>query len=180
MKMYSAKRMQAGVPALPGNERAVLLILFLALFVGTADTQIFSPYLPLLAKTFDTTPGVFGRVVAIYSVCAAAAALMAGVASDVRGHGLFLKAALGLFTASELATAYSSSVTMFIVLRGVTGLSAGVISACTISYAADYFPYKARGKAMGIIMASYFAAATIGVVGLAKIADRAGWPAGYE
>src|SRR5262249_26321683 len=110
----------------------------------------------------------------------AAAALMAGLASDVRGHALFLKLGVGLFTISQVATAYSASVQTFIFFRGVTGLAAGAISACTISYAADYFPYRTRGRAMGIIMASYFAAATIGVVALAKIADSASWRAGYQ
>jgi len=162
------------------TERIVLLVLFLALFVGTADNQIMGPLLPVLAKYFNTTPGEFGRVVTVYSICAAIAALMTGIASDLRGQAWFLKGAMALFAASAIATSFAQSAQIFTILRGLTGISAGVISSCTISYAADYFPYKERGRAMGIIMASYFAASTLGVVGLGILADHAGWPASYR
>src|SRR5882724_5169235 len=161
-------------------ERIVLLVLFLALFVGTADNQIMGPLLPVLAKSFGRTAGEFGRVVTVYSMCAAVAALMTGLAADLRGQAWFLKGAMALFAASAVATSFASSAQVFTILRGLTGISAGVISSCTISYAADYFPYKERGRAMGIIMASYFAAATLGVVGLSVLADRVGWPVSYQ
>jgi DHA1 family inner membrane transport protein len=161
-------------------ERIVLLVLFLALFVGTADNQIMGPLLPVLAKSFGKTAGEFGRVVTVYSLCAAVAALMTGLAADLRGQAWFLKGAMALFAASAISTSFAPSAPVFTILRGLTGISAGVISSCTISYAADYFPYKERGRAMGIIMSSYFAACTLGVVGLGILADRAGWPAGYQ
>jgi len=162
------------------SERVVLLVLFLALFVGTADNQIMGPLLPVLSKAFGTTPGEFGRVVTVYSICAAIAALTTGLAADLRGQAWFLKGAMALFAASAVATSFASSEQIFTVLRGLTGISAGVISSCTISYAADYFPYKERGRAMGIIMSSYFAACTLGVVGLGVLADRTSWPVAYQ
>ena len=106
------------------THRAVLLVLFLALFVGTLDNQIMGPYLPILAKYFNTNAGDFGRVVTIYSICAALAALMTGFAADLHGQSLFLKIAILLFAIAELTISHAQSIQSFIILRGVTGLAA--------------------------------------------------------
>src|SRR2546427_11893045 len=59
--------------------------------------------------------------------------------------------------------------------RALTGLAAGTISTCAIAYAGDWFPYKVRGKAIGLISSAYFAAPIVGVPLAGQIADRFGW-----
>jgi len=59
--------------------------------------------------------------------------------------------------------------------RALTGLAAGTLSTCSITFAADWFPYNVRGRAIGLISAAYFAAPILGVPIAAQIADRFGW-----
>jgi DHA1 family purine base/nucleoside efflux pump-like MFS transporter len=57
----------------------------------------------------------------------------------------------------------------------VTGLAAGTLSTCSITFAADWFAYNVRGRAIGLISSAYFAAPILGVPIAAQIADRFGW-----
>ena len=59
--------------------------------------------------------------------------------------------------------------------RALTGLAAGTLSTCSITFAADWFPYQVRGRAIGLISSAYFAAPILGVPIAAQIADRFGW-----
>jgi predicted MFS family arabinose efflux permease len=61
------------------------------------------------------------------------------------------------------------------VARALTGLAAGTLSTCSITFAADWFAYNVRGRAIGLISASYFAAPILGVPIAAQIADHYGW-----
>jgi predicted MFS family arabinose efflux permease len=59
--------------------------------------------------------------------------------------------------------------------RALTGFAAGTLSTCSIIYAADWFDYRVRGRALGLISSAYFAAPIFGVPLAAQIADRYGW-----
>src|ERR1019366_2095932 len=59
--------------------------------------------------------------------------------------------------------------------RAVTGLAAGTLSTCSVTFAADWFAYQVRGRAIGLISSAYFAAPILGVPIAAQIADRFGW-----
>ena len=59
--------------------------------------------------------------------------------------------------------------------RALTGLAAGTLSTCSITFAADWFAYNVRGRAIGLISSAYFAAPILGVPIAAQIADRFGW-----
>jgi DHA1 family purine base/nucleoside efflux pump-like MFS transporter len=61
--------------------------------------------------------------------------------------------------------------------RIATGMGASMLSLNTISYAADFFPYRNRGWAMGCIFASYFAALILGVPLGSWIGEKFGWNA---
>jgi predicted MFS family arabinose efflux permease len=50
-----------------------------------------------------------------------------------------------------------------------------MLSTCSITYAADWFEYSVRGRALGLISSAYFAAPILGVPLAAQIADRYGW-----
>src|SRR4029079_7288785 len=58
----------------------------------------------------------------------------------------------------------------------LTGIAAGTLSTCSLSYAADHYPYARRGRAMGVLSMAYFAAFVLGVPVGAVIAARSGWP----
>jgi len=153
----------------------VALILFGVLFLGVSDTQLVAPLLPLIAQDLNTTPGHAGIIVTTYSLAAAAFALFVGPLSDRVGRKKVLLSGLILFTIASFLTYHVSSFNALVILRAMTGLAAGTLSTCALSFAGDYYPYEQRGRAMGILSMGYFVAFVVGVPAGAIAAARLGW-----
>jgi MFS transporter, DHA1 family, inner membrane transport protein len=153
----------------------VIANLFLLLFLGLADNQMIAALLPALVKSFGIDLSTAGLLVVIYSLAAAVAAFFSGTLSDHYGRRRFLLAGVAFFALASWAAARSRTFNELMFARGLTGLAAGTLSTCSITFAADWFPYKVRGRAIGLISSAYFAAPILGVPIAAQIADRFGW-----
>jgi MFS transporter, DHA1 family, inner membrane transport protein len=153
----------------------VIANLFLILFIGVADHQIIAPLLPAIAAFLGVSVRAIGLLVVVYSLAAAGAALVVGVWSDRLGRNVFLTGALLVFSLSSWATAYATDLAWLLLCRILTGMAAGVLSACSIAYAGDYFAYRIRGKALGYISMANWAATVVAVPVAAYVADRLGW-----
>ncbi len=149
--------------------------LFLLLFLGLADNQMIAALLPSLVSSFDISVATAGLLVVVYSVAAALSAFFSGTLSDHYGRRRFLLAGVVLFAVASWAAAESRTFREFMLARAVTGLAAGTLSTCSITYAADWFAYNVRGRAIGLISSAYFAAPILGVPIAAQIADHFGW-----
>jgi len=158
-----------------GFQWTVALILFGVLFLGVSDTQLVAPLLPLIARDLGTTPGHAGIIVTTYSLAAAAFALIIGPLSDRIGRKKILISGLALFALTSFLTYHVSTFGALIILRAITGLSAGTLSTCALSFAGDYYPYHQRGRAMGVLSMGYFVAFVVGVPAGALAAARLGW-----
>jgi len=158
-----------------GFQWTVALILFGVLFLGVSDTQLVAPLLPLIARDLGTTPGHAGIIVTTYSLAAAAFALIIGPLSDRIGRKKILISALAVFALTSFLTYHVSTFGALIILRALTGLSAGTLSTCSLSFAGDYYPYNQRGRAMGVLSMGYFVAFVVGVPAGALAAARLGW-----
>lgn len=153
----------------------VIANLFLILFIGVADNQIIAPLLPAIAAFLDVSVSATGLLVVVYSLAAAGTALVAGSWSDRSGRNVFLRVALLVFSLSALATSYAEDLKWLLLCRTLTGMAAGVLSACAIAYAGDYFAYRIRGKALGYISMANSAAMVVAVPVAAYVADSLGW-----
>jgi predicted MFS family arabinose efflux permease len=153
----------------------VIANLFLLLFLGLADNQMIAALLPSLVKSLGIDVSTAGLLVVAYSLAAAVAAFFSGTLSDHYGRRRFLLGGAVLFAVASWAAASSRTFNELILARAVTGLAAGTLSTCSITFAADWFPYKVRGRAIGLISSAYFAAPILGVPIAAQIADRFGW-----
>ena len=158
-----------------GFQWTVALILFGVLFLGVSDTQLVAPLLPLIARDLGTTPGHAGIIVTTYSLAAAAFALIIGPLSDRIGRKKILISGLAVFAFTSFLTYHVSTFGALIILRALTGLSAGTLSTCSLSFAGDYYPYNQRGRAMGVLSMGYFVAFVVGVPAGALAAARLGW-----
>lgn len=154
---------------------AVVVNLFLLLFLGVADNQMISPLLPLIQKSFAVDVRGAGRLVVAYSLAAALSALLSGGLSDHYGRKSFLVGAALAFAVFSLLTHWAASFSMLLLLRVLIGLCAGTISTCSIALASDVFPYEKRGRAIGTISSAYFAALILGVPIGSLVADRFEW-----
>jgi predicted MFS family arabinose efflux permease len=153
----------------------VIANLFLLLFLGLADNQMIAALLPSLVKSFGISVSTAGLLVVVYSLAAAVAAFISGTLSDHYGRRRFLLAGVAFFAAASFASSQSRTLSELMLARALTGLAAGTLSTCSITFAADWFPYNVRGRAIGLISSAYFAAPILGVPIAAQIADRFGW-----
>jgi predicted MFS family arabinose efflux permease len=153
----------------------VIANLFLLLFLGLADNQMIAALLPSLINAFGISVSTAGLLVVVYSVAAAVAAFFSGTLSDHYGRRRFLLAGVAFFAVASWAASASRTFTEFALARALTGLAAGTLSTCSITFAADWFPYQVRGRAIGLISSAYFAAPILGVPIAAQVADRFGW-----
>src|SRR5579872_5145128 len=153
----------------------VIANLFLLLFLGLADNQMIAAILPALVKSLKITVSTAGLLVVVCSAAAAVASFFSGTLSDHYGRRWFLLAGAGFFAVSSFAAFESTSFHQLLLARAMTGLAAGTLSTCSVTFAADWFPYEVRGRAIGLISSAYFAAPILGVPIAAQIADRFGW-----
>jgi predicted MFS family arabinose efflux permease len=153
----------------------VIAGLFLLLFLGLADNQMIAALLPSLVGSLHVSIGVAGLLVAVYSLTAALASFVSGTLSDHYGRKRFLLLGVVLFAASSWVASHSATFHALVLARALTGFAAGMLSTCSITYAADWFEYRVRGRALGLISSAYFAAPILGLPLAAQIADRYGW-----
>lgn len=151
------------------------LLLFAILLLGNSDTQLVSPLLPLIAEDLATTPGRAGLIVSSYSIAAAMFALLVGPLSDRAGRKPILVAGLMAFSAASLVTHVTEDFSTLVIARMATGLAAGGLSTSALSYAADFYPYAQRGRAMGVLSMAYSFAFVIGVPAGSILAAMLGW-----
>jgi predicted MFS family arabinose efflux permease len=153
----------------------VIANLFLLLFLGLADNQMIAALLPALVKSLGISISTAGLLIVVYSLAAAVAAFFSGTLSDHYGRRRFLLAGAAFFAVASWAAAHSRTLNELMLARAMTGLAAGTLSTCSITFAADWFAYNVRGRAIGLISSAYFAAPILGVPIAAQIADRYGW-----
>ncbi len=153
----------------------VIAILFSLLFLGLADNQMIAALLPALVKSFHIDVSTAGLLVVAYSVAAAVASFFSGTLSDHFGRRRFLLAGAVVFSAASWAAGESHTWNQLLLARALTGLAAGTLSTCSVTFAADWFAYNVRGRAIGLISTAYFAAPILGVPIAAQVADRFGW-----
>jgi len=115
-------------------------------------------------------------IVTTYSLAAAAFALVVGPISDRVGRKKVLIAGLLLFSTASVLVYHITSFRTLLIVRMLTGISAGTLSTCSLSYAADHYSYSQRGRAMGVLSMAYFAAFVISIPVGALVAARLGWP----
>ena len=153
----------------------VIADLFLLLFLGLADNQMIAALLPSLLGSLHVSVGLAGLLVAVYALAAALSSFISGVLSDHYGRKRFLLLGVLLFAASSWVASRTGTFQALLLARTLTGFAAGMLSTCSITYAADWFEYGVRGRALGLISSAYFAAPILGVPLAAQIADRFGW-----
>ena len=153
----------------------ILVFLFLIGLLGELDYQLIPPLLPLLAKDFRVEPGYGGRAVTVYSLSSAFFSLLFGYLSDRFGRKLFILLGLLGFSTAAFFTRYAGSMETFFLLRFLSGMATGAIVPSITSFAADYFRYAQRGRAMGILSMPYFLAAIVGIPLAAVVASTWGW-----
>jgi len=153
----------------------LILILFLALFLASVENQLLIPLLPTLSRQFHVSMEWAGWLFSSYALSAALFTFLLGPATDRYGRARFLAAGLGLLAFSSFMMSQAESFTAVFILRAVSGGAAGVSAASIAGLVGDHFSYDRRGRVMGIVLSSYFAALILGIPLSAWIAETWTW-----
>jgi len=159
----------------PQREKMVIATLFGVLFLATVDNQLLIPLLPTLGREFGVSVQNLGWLFSSYALAAGLCSLLLGPLSDRFGRVVFLRLGLVFFCLIALSTYFSQGYSQLFWFRGMTGLAAGLLSTCTASLVGDFFPYERRGRIMGVVLSSYFAALILGVPLAAWVAQIWNW-----
>ncbi|MGA2708623.1 MAG: MFS transporter [Steroidobacteraceae bacterium] len=147
-----------GVPAW----RRLMPVLFIGVFMSALDTAVIGPAIPALRVAFGVDNRAVGLVMSVYvlfSLCSTA--LMANL-SDRYGRRPIYLASVACFALGSLLIALSPRFWMLIVSRAVQGIGAGGITPTASAVVGDSFPAAERGKALGLIGATYGMAFVLG------------------
>ncbi len=137
-------------------------VLFIGVFMAALDTAVIGPAIPALREAFGVDNSAVGLVVSafvLFSLCSAV--LMANL-SDRYGRRPIYLASVALFGLGSLLTASSPRFWMVVASRIVQGLGAGGITPTAGAVIGDHFAPAERGRALGLIGATYGMAFVLG------------------
>ncbi len=142
--------------------RALLPVLFIGVFMAALDTAVIGPVVPALREGFGVDNRTVGLVISgfvLFSLCSTV--LMANL-SDRYGRRPIYLASVALFGLGSLLTALSPRFWMIIAGRIVQGFGAGGITPTAGAVVGDHFTPAERGRALGLLGATYGMAFVLG------------------
>ncbi len=150
-------------------------VLFIGVFMSALDTAVIAPAIPALREAF----GIDNREASLVMISfimfsLTSTALMANL-SDRYGRRPIYLASVALFALGSLLIAVSPSFWMIIVGRAVQGIGGGGIIPTASAVIGDAFPPKERGRALGLIGATYGMAFVLGPPLAALLMVVASW-----
>lgn len=148
-------------------------------FTYIMDFMIMMPLGPQFKRIFNIGPEMWSAVISSYAVAAAISGVLAIFLLDMvdrRKALLFLYAG---FIISTVLIGLANTIEMLLAARFLTGLFGGILGALVLSIVGDVVPNERRGKAVGIIMTGFSAAASLGVpIGL-FLGTQYGWKSSF-
>jgi MFS family permease len=130
-------------------------VLFIAVFMAALDTAVVGPTIPTLRQAFGVDNRAVALVTTVFVLCSlASTALMANL-SDRHGRRPVFLTCVSIFALGSLLVAVSPSFGLIIASRAIQGIGAGGITPTASAVIGDVFPAEERGKALGLIGATF-------------------------
>jgi MFS transporter, DHA1 family, inner membrane transport protein len=157
-----------------------LLVLLAALqFTNNVDFMIMMPMGPKLMKIFDLSPQSFSWLVSSYTFAGAVSGFLASIFLDRFDRKKSLQFTYSFFILGTLGCALAPSYFWLLLFRLFAGLFGGILTAQIFSIVGDNIPASRRGRAMGIIMTAFSAAAVFGIPFCLWMAQYFSWHAPF-
>ena len=156
-------------------QKFVITILALTQFSVVLDFMVMSPLGDVLMKQMNLTTTQFGISVAAYAVSAGISGLLtAGFADRYDRKKLLLFFYVG-FILGTLFCGLSTTYTMLLAARIITGIFGGVIGSISMAIVADLFPIQQRGRVMGFMQMGFGASQVLGIPISLYLSNHWGW-----
>ena len=146
------------------NPWLIAIIVSIATFMEVLDTTIANVALTDIAGALSAGQDESTYVITSYLVSNAIVLPISGWLSEVIGRKRFYMLSVGLFTASSIGCASSTSLTMMLVFRVLQGIGGGGLAPVEQGIFADTFTTKTRPFAFGIYGITVVTAPALGPV----------------
>lgn len=158
-----------------GARRRIMTVLFIGVFMAALDTAIIAPAVPALRAAFGVDNSQIGMVTIVFSLCSlSSTALMAGLSDRHGRRPIYLLCVAG-FALGSLLIALAPSFALVLLGRAIQGLAAGGVTPTASAVVGDAFPPAERGRALGLIGATFGMAFLIGPLVASLILVVASW-----
>ncbi len=161
------------------KEQILLFILAAIQFAHIVDFMIMMPLGPQLMRLFEINPSQFGMLVSSYTFSAGIFGFAGAFFIDKFDRKTLLLYTFLGFTLGTFACAFAPNYVLLLSARIFTGAFGGVLGALVLSIVGDAIPHERRGRAMGIVMASFSVASVFGVPFSLYIASVWTWHAPF-
>ena len=146
--------------ALPS--RRLMPALFIGVFMAALDTAVIAPALPALREAFAIDHREAALLMVVFILCSLCSTALLANLGDRHGRRPVFLGSVACFAAGSLLIALSPSFWMVLVGRAVQGVGAGGITPTASAMIGDAVAAHERGRALGLIGATYGMAFVLG------------------
>ena len=158
------------------SAQVVLLVLcFFIVAIDGFDTAAIGFIAPAIKADWSLTPGQLGPLFGAGLFGLMAGAFAIGPVADRLGRKTVLIFAVGFFGLACLASAFSPSLNVLILLRFVTGLGLGGAMPNAITLTSEYCPEARRSSLVTLMFCGFTVGSALGGVLAAQITHDYGW-----
>jgi EmrB/QacA subfamily drug resistance transporter len=159
------------------NPWLVLVLVCLAQFMVVLDATIVNVALPTIQNDLDISETNLQWIVNAYTLTFGGFLLLGGRAGDLMGRKKVFLAGVVLFTFASLMCALAQGATWLILMRGLQGLGAALVSPAALSIVTATFREGAeRTKALGVWSAIAVGGGAVGLLLGGILVDLLSWP----
>ena len=142
--------------------RRLLPVLFIGVFMSALDTAVIGPAIPALREAFDVDNRQVGLVMTVFILCSLCSTALMASLSDRYGRRPIYLFSVACFALGSLLIALSPRFWMIVASRAIQGVGAGGITPTASAVIGDSFPAAERGRALGLLGATYGMAFVLG------------------
>lgn len=132
------------------QEKLIILVTSLGMFLSTLDTGIINVALPTLTKTFDSNLTVMMWTVTLYTLMLVSFITLFGKLSDTMGKIKIFNYGIILFGIASFLCALSTNEYFLITFRAVQGIGAAMVQATSAALITTYVSNNNQGKGFGL------------------------------
>jgi MFS family permease len=142
--------------------RRLMPALFIGVFMAALDTAVIAPAIPALREAFAIDHREAALLMVVFILCSLCSTALLANLGDRHGRRPVFLGSVACFAAGSLLIALSPSFWMVLVGRAVQGIGAGGIVPTASAVIGDAVAAKERGRALGLIGATYGMAFVLG------------------
>ena len=136
--------------------------LFIGVFMAALDTAVIAPAIPALRESFAIDHRKAALLMVVFILCSLCSTALLANLGDRHGRRPVFLGSVACFAAGSLLIALSPTYWMVLVGRAVQGIGAGGILPTASAVIGDAVAANERGRALGLIGATYGMAFVLG------------------